>query len=200
MKYILVNTIVLPIILNLGITLFVVAEEEHEHRHHEAHVHGEAELSFIIDENAIVFELKSPALNILGFEHKPKTDFEKEKVETANKLLSNYQNIIDITEIACRVNESTIESPYSHGNKHEAEHDHDHGHHHHDEEHHDEVEHEDYYLSYSLNCDNIDDLKTIEVILFDNFNGFETIEALWIYQNESGSSELTKNNKTLKIK
>ena len=72
---------------------------------------------------------------------------------------------------------------------------------HHDEKHHgDEEEHGDYYLSYSLNCKNMDKLKTIEVTLFESFNGFENIESLWISPTDSGSDNLTNEKNVIKIK
>lgn len=171
-------------------------EEDHEHRHHEAHVHGEAELNLLIDGTTIAIELKSPALNVLGFEHEPKTDKEKEVVKQANKKLSNYKNIISIAGLSCQVVESEIESPY--GSEHEEGH---HEHDHHDEDHHSEDDdHGDYYLSYSLRCENTNKLKTIEVKVFDNFQGFETIEATWINQTDLGSAELSTENKIINLK
>ncbi|MGB1800111.1 MAG: ZrgA family zinc uptake protein [Gammaproteobacteria bacterium] len=169
-------------------------EENHEHRQHEAHVHGKAELSFLIDGDAVAIELKSPALNVLGFEHEPKTNEEKEIVEQTNKKLSDYNNIISIDGLNCQVIESEIESPYE--SEHEEEH---HDHKHHDDHHHGDDEHDDYYLSYSLKCENTDKLKTIEVKLFDNFDGFETIEATWINQMDIGSAELSSEQKIINL-
>lgn len=188
------------LILSLSMSMAASAEESHEHRHHEAHVHGVAELSFLIDKTSISFELKSPALNLLGFEHEPSTKDEKEKVHDVNNKLSNYENIINIPLLDCKATEFELESPYqdehsekAHHDGHADEHDHDH-HKEHDEE------HGDYYLSYSINCKNIDKLEMIEVKLFDNFTGFENIEAMWINQKNSGSSGLNSEQKIIKFK
>ena len=188
----LIKTIISLFIVCFSIQSYANDDHSDEHRHHEAHVHGEAELSLLIDGKSVVFELKSPALNVLGFEHEPKTNEEKEIVKKANKKLSNYKNIISIPDLNCQVIKSEIDSPY--------EEDHHHDHDHHDEHHDEDVEHGDYYLSYSLTCENMNKLKTIEVKLFDNFDGFENIEAVWIGQNGSGSSELTKEEKIITIK
>lgn len=184
-------------------TLFIVFfsinihanEENHEHRHHEAHVHGEAELNLLIDGMTIAIELKSPALNLLGFEHEPKTNEEKETVKQVNKKLSNYKNLISINDLNCQVAETEIVSPYE--TEHDEEH---HGDKHHDEDHHSDDDHGDYYLSYSLKCENTGKLKTIEIKLFDTFDGFETIEATWINQTDLGSAELSSEQKIIKLK
>lgn len=170
-------------------------EEHHEHRHHEAHVHGKAELSFLIDGETIAIELESPALNVLGFEHEPKTNEEKERVKQADNKLSDYKNIISIEGLNCQVIETEIESPFE--TEHEDGH---HAHAHHDEDHHSDDDHGDYYLSYSLKCENTDKIKTVEVKLFDNFEGFETIEATWINQTDLGSAELSSEQKIIKLK
>lgn len=171
-------------------------EEEHEHRHHEAHVHGKAELNLLIDGTTIAIELKSPALNVLGFEHEPETNEERGIVKQAKKKLSNYKNIFSIADLNCQVTEYEIESPYE--SEHEEGH---HGHKHHDEEYHSEDDdHDDYYLSYSLKCENTNELKIIEIKLFDNFEGFEIIEATWINQTNAGRSELSSKQKIIKLK
>ena len=182
-------------VITIFLTIFTIsfianAEESNEHRHHEAHVHGEAELSLIIDETSIAFELKSPALNVLGFEHEPKTEAEEELVHAANEKLSKYENIIFIPDLKCKVSEFDLDSPYEDEHAGESHHDaHDH-----------EEDHGDYYLSYSLSCKNIDKLETIEVKLFENFEGFESIEAMWINQSEADSAELTKERNIIKLK
>lgn len=195
MKFTLIKKISILLAVCFSINSYA-NEENHEHRQHEAHVHGKAELSLLIDGDTVAIELKSPALNMLGFEHEPKTNEEKEIVEQANKKLSDYNNIISIADLNCQVIESEIESPYE--SEHEEEH-HDHDHKHHDD-HHGDDEHGDYYLSYSLKCENTDKLKTIEVKLFDNFDGFETIEATWINQMDIGSAELSSEQKIINLK
>lgn len=176
-----------------SISLYANDGDTDEYRDHEAHVHGKAELSLIIDEASIAFELKSPALNVHGFEHEPKTEAEEELVHAANEKLSKYENIIFIPDLKCEVSEFDLDSPYADEHAEKAHHD---GHDH--EEH--AEDHGDYYLSYSLSCKNIDKLETIEVKLFENFDGFESIEAMWINQSKADSAELTKEENIIKLK
>ena len=52
------------------------AEEKH---HHKAHVHGVAHLNVALEDNELYIEFISPAANIVGFEHQPKTEKTKRR-------------------------------------------------------------------------------------------------------------------------
>ena len=56
---------------------------EHEHEQHEAHVHGEAQLLIAQEGNQLEIEFKSPAINIVGFEHKPSNAKQEASLEAA---------------------------------------------------------------------------------------------------------------------
>lgn len=117
------------------------------------HVHGEAELFVAIEKNQVLIELESPADNILGFEHQPRTAQQKAAVKKGLAVLQNASNLIKITEGNCKQSDAFIESPFT-GEKDEHHHDekHDHGHDdhghekehaHHDDHHHEEHKHDD---------------------------------------------------------
>jgi hypothetical protein len=60
-------------------------EHSHSHRHQHgslgAHVHGEVELAIVSAGKQIAIELKSPGESLIGFEHEPKTQEEKNKLK-----------------------------------------------------------------------------------------------------------------------
>ena len=58
-----------------------------EHRHHEAHEHGVAHMNVAFEGNELYIELISPAANIVGFEHQPRTQEQKAAVKAAIKKL-----------------------------------------------------------------------------------------------------------------
>ena len=223
MKSHLIKKVVIVLLMYFSVNIHASEAVSSEHRQHEAHVHGEAKLNILIDGTTLVFELKTPALNVLGFEHKPKNEQQKEKLNKANQILAVYENVISIPDLSCEKTQVEIVSPYAdshnnddhdddhgHDEEHEHDDDHEHGHdeehghddeHDHDEEHeHHEEGHSEYYLSYSLTCDDINRLEYIEVRLFDNFDGFESIEATWINQTGAGSTEVTKEKRIIRIK
>ena len=160
-----------------------------EHKQHEAHVHGKAEMNILIDEKTFIFELNSPALNFLGFEHVPETNEEKETLKQVNKMLLDYKNVISIPGINCKESQIEISAPY--GNDKEE-----HGHHH-GEDHDDD--HSEYYLFYSIACEDINNIEQIKIKLFDNFRGFESVNVKWTYFTDAGSLEATEKQKIVKL-
>lgn len=191
MKLHLIEKITIVLLVFFSVNIHANEADNSAHRQHEAHVHGEAKLNISIDKKILVFELSTPALNVLGFEHEPRTHQEKERVNKVNKILSAYENVISIPNLNCEQTQVEIISPYAdeaiqanNGHKHE----------------HHEEGHSEYYLSHSLTCKDMNRLEYVEVTLFDNFEGFENIKAIWINQTGAGSSEITKDKKIIKIK
>jgi hypothetical protein len=60
---------------------------------HGAHIHGAAEVDVAIEGKKLVISLESPADNLLGFEHAPKTDAEKTKLKTVDAQLRAVANV-----------------------------------------------------------------------------------------------------------
>lgn len=124
------------------------------------HVHGEANLYIVLDgADKVLVEFESPAANIIGFEHEPRTAKQHAAVANAVKELQNYKTLVDLPQGSCKLLSAKVTSPFKaeehdHHNqhKHHDHHDdhkhdkHEHGHHdHHDEHkhaHHDEHKHE----------------------------------------------------------
>lgn len=188
MKSYLIEKIILILLVSFSVKTHANETDRYEHRQHEAHVHGEAKLNILIDETMLVFELETPALNVLGFEHEPKTNQEKEKVNKVNRILSSYKNVISVPHLNCEQKQVETISPYADKTIQIND----------DHEHH-ETDHSEYYLSYSLTCEDINKLETIEVTLFDNFQGFENIKATWINQAGAGSYEITREQRVIRI-
>ena len=57
-----------------------------------AHTHGEAQLNIIIEPSSIILEFNSPALNIVGFEHSPTSESEKDAIKMAKQKLMAASN------------------------------------------------------------------------------------------------------------
>lgn len=58
---------------------------------HGAHQHGVATLDVVVEGNTLQLELSSPADNLLGFEHAPKTAAERAKVDQLVKNLAQAE-------------------------------------------------------------------------------------------------------------
>ena len=121
---------------------FVQAAEHHDHGHdhsHDslsAHEHGAAELDAALDGATLEIELRSPAMNLVGFEHAPRSDADKAKIAGARKQLEQPDSLFGLTPAAgCTLAKTELESPLfegGHSHEHEHEHEHEHGEHGHE--------------------------------------------------------------------
>ena len=65
---------------------------DHDHQHEqgsaaETHLHGHAELTLVTEENSLAINLESPAVNIVGFEHKATSDQQQKAERQADPLV-----------------------------------------------------------------------------------------------------------------
>ncbi len=116
--------------------------DEHQHREHAAHVHGEANLNIVIEDNTFLLELETPAYNIIGFEYKPKTKKEIKAAQDSIKTLRQLDNLLTFKgQKDCSV--VSMDVDYSYLEDIEEAHDHhDHNKHDHSEHKHKKHKHE----------------------------------------------------------
>jgi hypothetical protein len=168
-------------------------------RHHEAHVHGVARMNVALEGDALFIELISPAANIVGFEHAPRTTEQKAAVRKALETLKSGMALFTPpADAGARLVESKVESDISDDDQHSPEtghnhgHNHDHGprhksasqapdHHGHspadDHEHdHDHDHHSDFRAQYHFVFQHPEKLKHLEVMAFRVFPGIAHIE------------------------
>lgn len=184
---------------------------EGEHRHHGSHVHGVATINVALEKNELYIELKSPAANIVGFEHAPRSEKEKSAVKEAEALLKAGENVFRMASGAGAVLKEAVittghESDAHHDHeheKHDADH-HGHDHHNHGEDHHDhgedhhdhdeahhEEQHSDFKAVYRFHCNHPDKLGYIDVMLFEQFKGIEEIDVQLLTETKQSAMELT---------
>ncbi len=176
-----------------------------EHAHHGAHVHGIAHLNVALEGKNLYMEFVSPAANIVGFEHAPKTQAERDAVEAARNTLKNAEAVFKLPPAAgARLVDADVASTAERDEHHDGEHAHD------DEKHHDEAAgkdhahhdadehkgetHSDFKAVYRFSCQNPDKLDTIEVRLFEQFPGIEEIDVQILTETKQTAVELTARN------
>ncbi|UTW49604.1 DUF2796 domain-containing protein [Bacterioplanoides sp. SCSIO 12839] len=158
----------------------VVLADTHQH---EAHVHGEARINLVVEGHEVLLELQTPAANLLGFEHAPQTNAEKQQLKTTQSLLSDPSTLLSITNNPCQLVNADVVLPFS-----------DHkDHHHKDHEHNDEV-HGDIHAEYTLRCQPGKAISQLTIPVFDHFPGMEKLQLMWIKSNQQGSATLTATN------
>ncbi len=110
----------------------------------DSHEHGAANLNVVIDGNSVFLEFESPWNNLVGFEHSPSTDGQREAVESAMQTLAAPEAMFAFNDDAgCTVSSAAVESSLDA----DGDHDHaDHDDHAHDEhkEHDDQHAHDDH--------------------------------------------------------
>ena len=127
-----------------------LAASEDGHREHEPHEHGHGALDIVLDGEHLVAELRIPAVNVVGFEHAPRDDAEREAVHMAIERFSDAAAVlVPSAEAECEIEDAEVaiegddhDGHWSVGAHAEHEHEHDeehegeeHAKHEHDEEH-----------------------------------------------------------------
>lgn len=150
-----------------------------EHEQHAAHVHGKARLLVAVDGEELAIELYSPAMNLVGFEHKPNTEAQKHAIQDTVATLQKPAGLFGLSaEAGCVSNEIEVDAPYTNDSAT--------GH-----EHNDGETHSEFAAHYHFNCQNTAMLKQIEVNLIQKFSAIEAIEVQLIAPSGQRKLKLT---------
>lgn len=159
-----------------------------------AHVHGVSELMIAIENDEIEVQLISPAMDIVGFERKAKTDKEVIAVNSAKSQLEVGSSLFSFMDSSCKLDSSAVDvSSLIEEQKHE----HSHSKHSHEEslsEHHhheDDDRHFEVIANYKYSCQEQSVPTAISVNLFKLFPRMEKIQVVWLAQNKQGAVTLT---------
>ena len=201
----------LPFKYTKGLTVLIIllfsflsAVEASETREHGSHVHGIGKLNVALDGKDLFVELDSPAANIIGFEHEPKNDQQKHVVHEAIELLEKGEKLFVFSAKAqCSLHESYVGNDMAAGHNEEHE-----GHEAHHGDHDDSSteaahatpsSHSEFTATYHFKCNRPEKLKTIEVMLFSSFPGFEELEVQLLTPKKQTAVELTPNNNEISL-
>ena len=178
-------------------------EHDHEHEHGSlgAHEHGVGRLDVALEGRTLEFELDSPAMNIVGFEHLATSAEDKAKVAAAKEILLKPHALFSVPEAAeCNVVAQKLESPLF-GDKPDADADHDHDHDHANkagepEEH----EHSEIHGTYKFTCKVPAVLKTLDLTqIFKSFPGTQKLQVQLISPKGQSGAEVRPSNPSLKF-
>ena len=184
------------------VLIFLGPVQAEEKRHHEAHEHGVAHLNMALEGNNLYIEFTSPAANIVGFEHHPRTHDQKDAVKNAVKKLTEGDALFILSVGSeSRLVKSSVDTDIDKDADFHSESGHGHGekeHHdqeeHHDKEHGEADEHErhsEFKAEYHFVCKKPDKLSQIDVKLFGVFPGIEHIKVQLITETKQTAVELT---------
>jgi|GEM_PF-4372428 len=190
------------------------------------HVHGLGEFSAAIDGETLVLSLRSPMYNLVGFERAAADEAEEAELAAAKATLRAPESLFELPEAAgCTLTEGTFTFVQAKAGKGE-DHDHDHDEHDHGDDEHDHGEDEDGHsdddhdhaededaeaveadadaepglgdliADWSYVCTDIDELDSVSVVLFDEFERFETVSAIAI-GDSTETADLTPSDNRL---
>lgn len=176
----------------------VQAGAEHDHdEHHEtaatlgSHVHGEVLLNLVIEGNDVAVEMISPAMNLVGFEHTPSTQAQRESVNRVLTRLADPDTLFSLpSEAGCELISSEIETALAGdapqtdaATGHDAQ---DHGG--------QTAEHSDFHAFYQMRCANAGAIDTLNLALFGIFPGVENVRLQWIDNLKQGAVQRDASN------
>ena len=175
-----VNVLFLTVLAIIAQEIALHAAWAGEHRQHEAHEHGVAHLNVAVEGQNIVIELFSPAANIVGFEHHPQTQAQKDQVEKARQELEDGQTLFQLpAQAQCRLISSSVDTDID-GNLadgSEAQHAHE--------------GHSDFKAHYQFFCNKPEKPAYADVMLFRTFPGIERIAVQILTDTAQTAMELT---------
>ena len=176
-----------------------------------AHEHGVGSLSIAVEGNEVEIELIVPGSDVVGFEHLPSSESERQAVIMGAKTLRDDSRIVILSPKAgCRIEDVEISSGLmknqkddhkaEHKDEHKDEHKHEHKHEH-KAEHKDEHKevHAEFIAHYHFHCDHPEKLTGARVGFFKVFPTARELEVKWITPAGQGAAELTGDSPSLKF-
>lgn len=148
-----------------------------EFEQHDGHAHGAAQLDLVLEGAALMLQLRSPAVNLVGFEHRVRSASERQAVEAALEELHQAEQMINLDAAAgCALKHAEVEQ----GLLDQAEQSDTAEHGHADAHKEPERAHTDFEVSYAFHCTAPEKLANIGLHFFARFPGLETLDVRMI--------------------
>lgn len=171
--------------------MFIAAlQPQHNHSHEHpahAHLHGSAQLSLVLEGSELEISFESPAVNIVGFEHKANSE---KHMKAVDKARANLQapNLFLFSGSDCSLKEAEVDmsSIIEHDSQHSDDKDYE--------------GHSEISANYSYSCLKGEKLKTVSVNLISLFPAIETLEVIWLTSDQQSTTKLTSQSNIIRIR
>lgn len=159
-------------------------EQEQKHEHHDdsdhreqsSHVHGEGQLTLVIEGKTIAITLAAPAESIIGFEHAPATEQEISQLNKALVTLNTPNTLFNFSTAAqCKTTTHTVNSPFNSSDSLKTP----------------TAHHTDIDAEYNFECTQPATLKKVELSLLTLSPGLRTLKVDYVTENAQGSQTLS---------
>jgi hypothetical protein len=175
------------VLLALGLTCVAGSPAiADEFRSRGVHEHGSATVDVAIQDSTLDIALHSPAINVVGFEHAPRTVEERAALARANRVFGSPQGLFLMPASAACTSTSVTLMPITY------EHDGD------DAK--PDAPHADYDVSYRFHCAHADQLGWIDIRLFEQMKGMRKIVANVVAPALQAQSLLTSDNTRVQLR
>ncbi len=157
-------------------------------RQKDSHEHGAAKLMMVMEGEKLQVEFEVPSESLIGFEHFPKSQSNRENFNEAIKILSDPSKLFSMPIkaecllVGMNVSQSLFSNEEEHG---------------HDESEKSEI-HSEFESNYYWNCQHLDEIDSIGTQLMSFFPRIEEIRVNWISNNGQGSLELESKDDRIK--
>jgi hypothetical protein len=115
-----------PLLVCAGIAACLLAHSPlraEDFEQHDAHEHGSITINIALESRKLTLELRAPEINVVGFEHSPRTALEKSAAADALAMLKSASGFIGVPpEARCRLTASQVTSPRWAADDHQHEH------------------------------------------------------------------------------
>lgn len=173
--------------LALGLTCVAGSQSIAEQfRSRGVHEHGSATVEIAVQDATLDIALHSPAINVIGFEHAPRSAEERTALAQANRVFSSPQGLFMIPPKAACVPTSVTLMPIAY----EQDGDDDKP----------NAPHADYDVSYRFHCAHADQLGWIDIRLFEQMKGMRKIVANVVTPALQAQSLLTPDNARIHLR
>ena len=200
-------------IVSLSVVTFLVSVCSYAEQNDgslDTHVHGLSELTIAMEGDSLEIQFESPAMNLIGFEHRASSNKDIASVKKAESILNQPESLFLLSGANCQQIKTTvdisslIEEHDHHAESHKNHKDHDdHEEHEEHEDHDDHKDHDDHeshsemVANYSYSCKELTKLSSIKIALFDLFPGIHKINTMWVMDSKQGPATLTAKKPTV---
>lgn len=173
------------ILVCISVSFNVLAESS---RQKDSHEHGAAILKMALEGEKLQIEFEVPSESLIGFEHFPKSQSNRENFSDAIKILSDPSRLFSMSGkaecllVGMSISQSLFSNEEEHG---------------HDEPEKSEI-HSEFKSNYSWNCHHLDEINSIGTQLMTFFPKIEEIRVNWISNDGQGALELESKEDRIK--
>lgn len=146
------------------------------------HAHGQGQVLIAQQNNQWVIELILPAADILGFEHAPETQQQKEIIKQFTEFTQSPEKFVNLQANCEHVGLNLVLPSNEHDKHHEHSHEHKH-----EKENHGNVE-----LSLEYRCHS--QIKGITFPILKTYKSLASLSVEWITENGQGATNVTSSN------